>query len=260
MPNADFLDRSLIDHLAYALTGGAKLRSDIYDLIKKANYTRVFFLEQLTDYCQDDQRKEDPVKAKILHDKLYELYDHLGCDIVTVPPVSVDERLELILNEIKTDKSREIEGKFKASIEQARQALGNYYVENQGAVQEKNLVYYHKGWVLRLRDNGKYILTIKGPDQGKEFNDRFEFETDLTKEAYAEMEKFPAEKTIYKKKREVYTPLGDQSCTICLDQVEDLGEFVEIEASTENQILLWKKRLGIKTEALKQSYTELIRQ
>ena len=101
MPGADFLDRSLIDHLAYALTGGAKLRSDIYDLIKKANYTRVFFLEQLPDYCQDDQRKEDPVKAKIIHDKLYELYDHLGCDIVTVPPVSVDERLDLILNEIK---------------------------------------------------------------------------------------------------------------------------------------------------------------
>ena len=83
-PEKLFLDRSLVDNLAYAEVGNVMVPPGIYTAIEQADYNRVFYLEQLSGYVQDKERKEDSELAERIHKKLYDVYDRLGFDIVRI--------------------------------------------------------------------------------------------------------------------------------------------------------------------------------
>lgn len=96
-----FLDRSLVDGIAYARLGDIEELPNLRKYITKAKYTKVFFLEHLPFYHKDDQRYEDEKTSKDIHNEIYNVYTELGFDVVRVPAVSVKERVKLILDEIK---------------------------------------------------------------------------------------------------------------------------------------------------------------
>ncbi len=94
------LDRSLVDGIAYSKMWGNKEYEGVRDRIKEANYTQVFFLENLGFYEQDDQRKESEEFNQKLHEELYNTYIELGFDVVRVPALPIDERVYFIVKEI----------------------------------------------------------------------------------------------------------------------------------------------------------------
>lgn len=86
-----FLDRSLVDPLAYAELAGLKLESGIYKLIERANYSKVFFLDCVSVYENDSVRRESPEESSRIHEGLYKTYQRFGFDIVRVPEFGVGE-------------------------------------------------------------------------------------------------------------------------------------------------------------------------
>lgn len=99
-----FLDRSLVDPVAYAEVAGAPLPASIYRDIERAGYHRdVFYCEMLPTYCTDRQRKDSPVQAAAVHDRLRTVYARFGFNVVEVPVFSGEEerskqlRMEFVL-------------------------------------------------------------------------------------------------------------------------------------------------------------------
>ncbi len=273
----NFLDRSLVDNLAYAELQGVDL-GETYQQIKEANYTRIFFIERINQYENNHYRKEDEDYAIKVHEKIYELYDRLGYDIIKVPAMnigtegiktkeeSVQKRLEFILNNIDIPKNREIEAKFKVKDHfSIKHALKDYLVEDHGykvitdQILDFGNLFERRGLMLRLRDeNGLKKITLKGPNRGIDFNDRFEFEKEVSEAVRWILKFLFKEKTGYIKFRQTYVPFGDPNCNICLDYLPKLGYFVEIEAKSENQVRLWKERLGITSDSIRDPYYKLI--
>ena len=54
------------------------------------------------------QRKENRYEAKRTHKKLLEVYEGFGFDIIKLPPVGVEQRLETILKVIKGERDGKI--------------------------------------------------------------------------------------------------------------------------------------------------------
>lgn len=92
-----FLDRSIVDTLAYLLLNGLNYREHFKLHIENADYTKVFFLENLESYKKNEVRKEDPEKARKIHNKILETYGELGFDVIIVPKMSAEERADFIL-------------------------------------------------------------------------------------------------------------------------------------------------------------------
>lgn len=96
-----FLDRSLVDGIAYGRVGGIEEIPELREMIKQAEYSKIFFLEHLDVYFKDEQRYEDEDESRQVHEEIYNVYTELGFDVVRVPAVSIEERVDIVLNEIK---------------------------------------------------------------------------------------------------------------------------------------------------------------
>lgn len=103
-----FLDRSLVDNIAYAEVAGVDLGKTIYKDIKDANYEKkVFYFELIKGYKKDDQRKDNIKQTLAVHNKLREVYERLGYNVISVPffngkeDVGIKKRMNLILNHIE---------------------------------------------------------------------------------------------------------------------------------------------------------------
>jgi predicted adenylyl cyclase CyaB len=273
MVNEDtFLDRSLVDPYAWAELGGVKLRDDMDDLVERADYTRVFILDRLETYTNDELRNETDEEAKLLHDKLYQLYDTFGFDIVEVPffegskEEGIRKRVRFITNEMGSNPLLEIEKKYKVSHDKVKEKLKDYKIRSIGTDQENNRSYdswgilRKNGLLFRLREiRDRNIITLKGKNRKKDMTVKPELNFQISNSIASLLRLIPEDLT-YQKTREIYQPLGDANCQICFDSVPLLGEFVEIEAATENQVLLWEKRLGISGYAINKSYPSLVRE
>ncbi len=105
------LDRSFVDPIAYMLEAGMTPRTHpalykkLFTKIQKAGYKKVFVLDQLPHYANDPQRKESAVQAGKLHSRLYDVYRDMGkrygFDVVRVPAVGVDKRVDFVLNQMR---------------------------------------------------------------------------------------------------------------------------------------------------------------
>lgn len=110
------------------------------------------------------------------------------------------------------------------------------------------------GEALRLRRSGDEVfVTYKGPRQSHAVKTRREIELPLTDdsgkfEAYAELFSilgFEAVAEVAKSRRKARLGEGDAAVEFCFDQVEGLGDFVEIEAiADESQIAAAQKSVA----------------
>ena len=109
-PRGTVLDRSFVDPVAYLLEAGMTpkthpvLFKKLFSKIKKAGYQKVFVLDQLPHYANDPQRKESAVQAGKLHNRLYDVYKDMGkrygFDVVRVPAVGVEQRVNYVLDQM----------------------------------------------------------------------------------------------------------------------------------------------------------------
>ncbi len=94
-----FLDRSLIDNLAYCKNGDIKPPQNLLEAVKKTKYDRIFFLEQLEKWEETDVRR-DKDQADKIHQAILQAYRTEGYEPIVVPPFSVEERIEFILEKV----------------------------------------------------------------------------------------------------------------------------------------------------------------
>ena len=177
----------------------------------------------------------------------------------------------MVLSMIEVETKLKIDG-IEHIEERVKELMGDY----QGEKTEIDLYFDHPdiqilsgGGALRVRDsNGKYRLTYKGPKKDDETTSREEIEIGI--ESAREMIKILDELGFYeicevKKLRKTYL-LND--LIITLDNVADLGEFIEVEGKASNdrefeekkgEIFKLLKKLGLSTEEISQrSYLEML--
>ncbi|MFC1697609.1 AAA family ATPase [Nanoarchaeota archaeon] len=103
--NIMFLDRSLVDGIAYAehgsLDGNINLSDWFLDLVERQNYGIVFLLDQLPIFEDSDYRHEDLEEAKRIHNKLEEVYRRMKYEVVNVPDLGLEGRAKYIVDYIQ---------------------------------------------------------------------------------------------------------------------------------------------------------------
>ena len=107
-PGYVFLDRSHIDQLAYVDVFHSRQDEDDFlfytrQLVESANYTPfAFILDPVPEEIMEadpNYRKEDPETALVIHRALEKVYTEFGIDLLTVPFMPVQERVDFIKTE-----------------------------------------------------------------------------------------------------------------------------------------------------------------
>lgn len=295
-PAVAFLDRGGLDSIAYCWQGRIETPPEVLKAARERHYHGVFVLEPLPNYIQDQERRENLNTARELHQYIQDVYRKYGYQPITVPVLPVAERAQFILQQLKLQLSErqqhnkrqpttkpqpkqptreppkmsrwnEIEKKYQVEHARIKPALSNYPVTAPEVEEEFNRAYDLVGLLtrndclLRIRTIGKeHLLTIKGPNQSTIMKKKFEYNLPIPAFLSGLAQIILPEEVAYHKIRETYIPFDDSSCKICLDYIPELRqEFVEIEASSENQVLLWEKRLGLAPYAIAESYPELVK-
>jgi len=94
-----FLDRAIPDSISYYQIYGLNLE-EVIKVCEKGRYKKIFFLEQLP-FEKDSARIEDGKTANKLSKFLKESYKNLGYEVIDIPAVSVEKRVQRILREIE---------------------------------------------------------------------------------------------------------------------------------------------------------------
>jgi len=172
--------------------------------------------------------------------------------------IEVETKLKIDHVEHIEEQIKELKGEYKGEKTEI-----DLYFDNP------NIHILSGGCALRVRDaDGEYRLTYKGPKKDDETTSRPEFEIGI--ESAVEMIKILDELGFYeifkvKKLRKTYL-LKD--LIITLDNVEDLGEFIEVEGKASNdeefkekkdEIFKLLKKLGLSRKEISQrSYLEML--
>lgn len=98
VPNDElfFFDRAIPDSLAYYTLAQRPLEDFFLRAMKEIRYRKIFFLD-LVDFTNDEGRPETPEQAAALHKLIREGYESQGYELVSVPVMPVQERVEFIL-------------------------------------------------------------------------------------------------------------------------------------------------------------------
>ncbi|HLD15059.1 MAG TPA: ATP-binding protein [Candidatus Nanoarchaeia archaeon] len=95
-----FFERAVPDCIGYNLNYDKTTDVETVRLCIGRDYKRIFFLEQVP-YKKTRKRIETEEEAKRLSTFLYMAYRNLGYDMVLVPNMGIEERINLILEKIK---------------------------------------------------------------------------------------------------------------------------------------------------------------
>ena len=96
------LDRSIIDGLAYVnLYCNENYKKEFSEKIKNTDYDLILLFELLPFESEGFRSKNENVEeARKIHDSLYNSYKGLGYNIIIVPKMSVEERINFVLEKI----------------------------------------------------------------------------------------------------------------------------------------------------------------
>jgi predicted ATPase len=96
-----FFDRAIPDSIAYYQICGLDLK-EVLKFCKKNQYKKIFFFKKLT-FNQDYARTENGKTIEKLNKLLKESYRKLGYELINIPAMSVKDRVQKILREIKEE-------------------------------------------------------------------------------------------------------------------------------------------------------------
>lgn len=95
-----FLDRGIVDNLAYCRWGNIEPPAPLLDAVKQLRYEKVFFLQKLPLFENDPVRRENLEEQERLHLLIRDMYLQHGYPLIEVPPFPVEERVEFILRHV----------------------------------------------------------------------------------------------------------------------------------------------------------------
>jgi predicted ATPase len=91
-----FLDRGLMDGLAYYFLNDVRPPAELVNACRHAGYKKVFWLDMLPDFGNDAVRKEDLETALKLSGLTLKAYQMFGYEPVKVPILPLVERARLV--------------------------------------------------------------------------------------------------------------------------------------------------------------------
>lgn len=94
-----FLDRGIPDGLAYAAFLKLNEDPELPHASMNARYRKVFILDLLPLH-DDGSRIEDRESQQQIHDHLIDVYETFGFDVVRVPALEKEERVDFILSQL----------------------------------------------------------------------------------------------------------------------------------------------------------------
>lgn len=90
-----FLEYALPCNIAFHRTEGLELTEGLAEAARRSRYAAVFILDPV-GWENDDQRVEDAEYQAAVHQHMFDVYRELGYEPISVPPVSPDERRDLV--------------------------------------------------------------------------------------------------------------------------------------------------------------------
>ena len=98
-----FFDRGFLDSICYATLIESEIDERMTDYARKWRYNnKVFILPPWYEiYSKDNERRQDWEEAMLTHRKMVSTYEEYGYEIVEVPKVSVQQRADFVLDQIK---------------------------------------------------------------------------------------------------------------------------------------------------------------
>lgn len=94
-----FLDRAIPDSIAYNTLVGIPRNKYLDKIIKKTSYKKIFIFERL-EFEKDYARTESKEEVERLERLLENTYRNLTVPIIKVPKMSIEERLNFILDNL----------------------------------------------------------------------------------------------------------------------------------------------------------------
>jgi predicted ATPase len=94
-----FFDRGIIDSLGYYSYYHLDIPDNLFNHPNRALYKKVFFCQQLP-ITHDKVRVEDNSMARDIGNSIHLAYEQLDYELIELPPVNVEARLEIILGHV----------------------------------------------------------------------------------------------------------------------------------------------------------------
>lgn len=95
-----FLDTAIPDSIPYFILSGISFDERTMKVFKKKAYKKIFLLEQLPFFKEDNVRIEGDQLSMRINRLIFETYSSLGYEIVHIPFLPLEERVRLILSRI----------------------------------------------------------------------------------------------------------------------------------------------------------------
>ncbi|MFH1254264.1 MAG: ATP-binding protein [bacterium] len=96
-----FFDRACIDSFAYCKFNKQIIPQELTELLNKVRYDYIFLLDFVKTYSSSGVRHEGMEEARKIHNCLSSVYESLGYNVITVPALTVDERVEFVLDKLR---------------------------------------------------------------------------------------------------------------------------------------------------------------
>jgi len=102
-----FFDRGIPDIIAYLKVGGLQVGRQFYDAAQNYKYESFVFITPPWKeiYVNDTERWQTFDEACILYEMLVSVYSDLGYEIIELPHVPIEERLDFVLKTLPSVKS-----------------------------------------------------------------------------------------------------------------------------------------------------------
>lgn len=97
-----FYDRGLPDIIAYLYIGGIKIPEKYFSEHKNYNNTIFICPPWQYIYINDDERPESFSDSQKMYEEIKKVYTSLGCKLIELPLLSVNERVKYIEEQIST--------------------------------------------------------------------------------------------------------------------------------------------------------------
>jgi predicted ATPase len=100
-----FFDRGVWDYVGFSKELNVHIPWNLYDHVERIRYDKVFYLEPLSAFVKDNERIENSIEESLKYSsRVLGEYQKAGYDVTRIPAVSVDERVDMILNECNLKK------------------------------------------------------------------------------------------------------------------------------------------------------------
>lgn len=107
-----FFDRAIPDIMAYLQVSGLPVEQPLYKAVEQYPYQRLMFIAPPWEaiYINDEERWQTFAEATTLYRALVDTYQSLGFTIVSLPKVSVAERVAFVLTTIQQNLGEPVVG------------------------------------------------------------------------------------------------------------------------------------------------------